>query len=75
MIEAIAGSGEMIEGLSIVTQGEIEQDEDINLEEVEVDVDIDIDDEESEAVPEKVVKPSGGKSDPCLLYTSDAADE
>lgn len=59
MREAIANSGDCIEGISIMTQSDIEQDDDINLE----DVDIDIDEEENEALPEKPTKSASVKGD------------
>jgi RNA polymerase nonessential primary-like sigma factor len=59
MRQAIANSGDSIEGLSIMTQSDIEQDDDINLEEV----DIDIDDQEEEALPEKITKSATVRDD------------
>jgi len=59
MIEAIADSGESIEGLNVATQSELEQDDDINLE----DVDIEIEDEEEDSLPPKITKSASAKSD------------
>ena len=39
MIEAIADSGDGIEGLSVVTQSDLEHDDDINLDDVDIDID------------------------------------
>ncbi|MGB5457181.1 MAG: RNA polymerase sigma factor RpoS [Gammaproteobacteria bacterium] len=52
MREAITDSGKCIEGFNIVTQSDIEPDDDINLEEV----DIDVEDEETETPPGKISK-------------------
>jgi len=59
MRQAIANPGDSIEGLSIMTQSDIEQDDDINLEEV----DIDIDDQADDALPEKITKSATVKND------------
>jgi len=56
MIEAIAESGESIEGLSVVTQSDLEQDDDINMDEV------DIENNEEESLPQKKAKPASSKS-------------
>ena len=38
MIEAIADSGDGMEGLSVVTQSDLEHDDDINLDDVDIDI-------------------------------------
>ena len=58
MREAIADSIESIEGLSVVTQNDLEQNDDINLDDVDIDIDI----EEEKAVPKKKAKASSGKT-------------
>ena len=58
MREAIADAGESIEGLSIVTQSDLEQDDSIDLDDVD---DIDIDDEE-DILPQKKASSAPGKT-------------
>jgi len=60
MIEAIAGSGDSIEGLSVVTQSDLEHDDDIKLD--DVDIDIDINEEEEKAPLKKKAKATSGKT-------------
>jgi RNA polymerase nonessential primary-like sigma factor len=58
MIEAIADSGESesIEGLSVVTQSDLEQGDDINLDDVDIDI------EEEKALPKKKARVAGAKT-------------
>ena len=58
MREAIADSGESIEGLSVVTQSDLEHDDDINLDDVDIDIDI----EEEKDLTKKKVKATSGKT-------------
>ena len=50
MSEAIADSGESIEGLSIVTQSELEHDDDMDMDDVDIEVNEEEDEAEAEAI-------------------------